>query len=122
MFGLAWFSMSWAPTTVVGVGAWKPSRMMREAETVTCSVSCAQAGPNRAGAHERSAATLLMVRALVLTRRRCNFLDMPLLIATRVMPALPRFDRDNPPRYRLVGGICSGPLAGCLMSPTVHYC
>src|SRR4029078_4170798 len=96
MLGLACCSISSVPTTVVGVGAWKPSRIMREAETVTCSVSCAAAGLHRAGAQDNSAATLVMVSDLLLTRRRRMCVDMPPQCVTCVMIAFPRFYRGNP--------------------------
>jgi len=81
---------------------------MREAETVTCSVSCAWAGPKSAGAQDKIAATLVMVRALLRTPRRCHLLDALLHCLTSVMTAFPLLGRGaTPPLCRLVGGIFS---------------
>src|ERR1700758_164332 len=55
--------MSSAASTVVGVGAWNPSRTMREAEIVTFSVamSCACAAPIAPGAKAAIKAALLTI-------------------------------------------------------------
>jgi len=63
------------------------------------------------------------VSDLVLIPRRCNILDAPLRCVTSVMTAFPLQDRGTNPApgaASFAAFFSLGPLAGCLMSPTVR--